>query len=634
MKYCGNCGTPASTGAFCGNCGAALDAPETQPTATPASPSSTPPSAAPSASGWQPSTPSDPEATVQRDRRTAGQPAPVTRPMPVEAPPISSGWGQAPQAPQAPQGAPAGPAQGSYGGPQLPTIDWRRLAVGNWLGAGITAAATLGSAGLAALILGLLAKPDNFGLDNTLTLVAAILGNIFGADLVVSADIDKDSVHTSLGVFPLTVSLLVAAVAIIVFRRVTARYPEPTAALTDAARAGLLVGVPLMLISIIFRSNTDKVGEGWAAMLMDLLDAKLKFGSSVFGSLFLGFLTVFFVLAISLFLRRDWWGPKVQKAHEWLAAPLYGAATTMALLPVAGLIGVGLLFIAGESNTASFDNSDDTMATLAFGFSILANAGMWLISLGSGAALGVDGSTSGGGGFGGGGGGDGLEQMRHLSYYAGDEPGLWAAPVVALAVLFASAYVVALRSSQPSAIFGNLMRWVGLQFLAIPYFLRLANVHMSFSEKSGKDSMRMHAFVGPSGVQATFFLAFLALLCAVGVAAMFRAIDVERLRAQFSAVATQLQSTPGQPAAGQPPAQQPASTGWGQPASQPAQSTGWGQSPDQPTTGHPTAPHQSAQPWGQPSGPASQVSEDRTQVRPDHDWTRRQDQGPWGPPTS
>jgi hypothetical protein len=649
MKYCGNCGTPASSGAFCGNCGTALDVPETQSPAAPTSTLSTP--------GWQPSTPPSPDATVQRDRQPtaqpgsqpAGQPAPYTQPMPVEspkAPPASGGWGPAPTAPLA--SAPgARPGTGAYGGPQLPPIDWRRLAVGNWLGAGITAGATLGAAGLAALILGLLAKPDNFGLHNTLTLVAGILGSIFGADFVVSADMDKDSIHASLGVFPLTLSLLVAAVAVVTFRRVTARYPEPTAALGDAARTGLLVGVPLMLVAIIFRSNTDKVGEGWAAMLMKMMEAKLKFGSSIFGALFLGFLTVFFVLAVSVFLRRDWWGPRVQKAYDWLAAPLYGVGTTLALLPLAGLIGVLLLFIGGQSNTETFDNSDDTMASLAFGFSALANAGMWLISLGSGAALGANGSVSGGGGGGfGGGGGGGLDQMRHLSFYAGDEPGLWAAPVVALAVLFASAYVVARRSSDPSYIFGNLLRWVGLQLLAIPFFVRLANVHMGFSHKSGNDSMGAHGFAGASGVQATFFLTFLALLCAVGVAALFRAIDVERLRTQFSTLATQLQSTPGQPAPhpGQQPGQQagqqpgqPGPSGWGQPAGQPAsQGSAWGQPADRPTTGHPTAP----QAWGQPqgpsgSGPSNQVSsEEQTQVRPDRDWTKPQEGGPWGPPTT
>jgi len=628
MKYCGNCGAPASSGAFCGNCGATLGAPQAQS-----------------------------DATVQRERGPASQPAPYTKPMPVETPSSpapGSGWGAPSPTPEPPAGP--RPGTGAYGGPQLPPIDWRKLAVGNWLGAGITAGATLGSAGLAALVLGLLAKPDNFGLHNTLTLVAGLLGSVFGADFVVSAEVDKDSLHANLGVFPLTLSLLVAAVAILVFRRVTARYPEPTVALSDAARTGLLVGVPLMLVAIIFRSNTDKVGDGWAAMLMDMLSAKIKFGSSIFGGLFLGFLTVFFVLAVSLFLRRDWWGPRVQRAHQWLAAPLYGAVTTLALLPAAGLVGVLLLFVGGESNTQTFDNSDDTMATLAFGFAALANAGMWLISLGSGAALGAKGSaTGGGGGFGGGGGGGGFggggggggggfDEMRHLSFYAGDEPGLWAAPLVALAVLFASAYVVARRSPEPSSIFGNLLRWVGLQLLAIPFFVRLANVHVGFSEKSGNDSMGMHGFAGPSGVQATFFLTFLALLCAVGVAALFQAIDVERLKAQFSTVAAQLQSTPGQPvpqsgpqqpAPQQPGSQQPGSQqpgGWGQPAGQPS---AWGQPAEPPTTAHPTTAHPTApQPWGQQSGPSGQVPEERTQVRPDRDWTRPQEGGPWGPPPS
>ena len=267
--------------------------------------------------------------------------------------------------------------------------------VGNWVGAAITAAAILATAGILSTALGLLAKPHNFGIDNTLTLIASILGATFGADAVGSATTQGTDVHGHLGIFPLTVSLITAAVGFLVFRRVTARYPEPTAALADAARTALLVAVPLLVFALVFRSNTRKVGSGWGAELMSFLGVKTAFGSSVVGCLFLGFLTVFCTLAVSVFWRRDWWGPRMQKAHDWLAAPLYGGATTLLLLPLAGLIGIGLLLLFGESNTEDLNDSDDWMAAVALAFSLLANGGMWLISLGAGASYGTSGEYTG-----------------------------------------------------------------------------------------------------------------------------------------------------------------------------------------------------------------------------------------------
>ncbi len=280
---------------------------------------------------------------------------------------------------------------------------------------------------------------------------------------------------------------------------------------------------------------------------MSFLGVKTAFGSSVVGCLFLGFFTVFCTLAVSVFWRRDWWGPRMQKAHEWLAAPLYGGATTLLLLPLAGLIGIGLLLLFGESNTEDLNNSDDWMAAVALAFSLLANGGMWLISLGAGASYGVSGEYRGEGEH------ESDSEMHRLKFFAEDEPGLWAAPVVALVVMVVSAFVVARKSAHPTHIVGNLLRWVGLLFVFIPLMLRLASVHAGFSSEGDDGDYKGSGFVGPDGVQTTFFLAGIGLVCAVIVAAISRAIDLNQIKAQLSAVGAKIQSTPAAPIAPNPP---------------------------------------------------------------------------------
>ena len=59
---------------------------------------------------------------------------------------------------------------------------------GNWLGAAQTALAALLVTGVASGVLGLLAKPADLGVSNTLTLITLIAAGSFGADL--SGDLD------------------------------------------------------------------------------------------------------------------------------------------------------------------------------------------------------------------------------------------------------------------------------------------------------------------------------------------------------------------------------------------------------------------------------------------------------------
>ena len=557
MRYCGNCGTQGTDGqAFCVACGTPFPADSTQATRQSQS-QSQPPSQHPAQSQPQP-------------------------------------W---------PRAQPAEPRPGyEYGAPRLPDIDWRTIMVGNWIGAAITAAAILATAGILSTALGLLAKPNNFGIDNTLTLIASILGATFGADAVGSATSEGIDVHAHLGIFPLTVSLITAAVGFLVFSRVTARYPEPTAALADAARTALLVAVPLLVFALIFRSNTSKVGSGWGAELLTELGVKTAFGSSVIGCLFLGFLTVFCTLAVSVFWRRDWWGARMQKAHEWLAAPLYGGATTLLLLPLAGLIGIGLLLLFGDSNTEELNDSDDWMAAVALTFSLLANGGLWLISLGAGASYGTSAEYTGEGES------ESDGEMHHLKFFTEEEPGLWAAPVVALVVMVVSAFVVAQKSSHPTRIVGNLLRWVGLLFVFIPLMLRLASVHARFSSEGDDGEYKVSSFVGPDGVQTTFFLAGIGLGCAVIVAAITRAIDLNQIKAQLSAVGAKIQSTPAAPIA---PAQQQQPYPPTQQQPQPYPSNQPPPTDPPPTGPPPTGPAPWGQPpWGQSPPPGGQAGQD------------------------
>src|SRR5918992_942927 len=98
-----------------------------------------------------------------------------------------------PHEPAEPTGPPPPPLPSRTGGAQptgggRPTVGLRgdhftALIAGNWLGSALVAALTLATAGVLSLILGLVAKPADFGVDNTLTFGAVIFAGIFGADL-------------------------------------------------------------------------------------------------------------------------------------------------------------------------------------------------------------------------------------------------------------------------------------------------------------------------------------------------------------------------------------------------------------------------------------------------------------------
>jgi hypothetical protein len=429
-------------------------------------------------------------------------------------------------------------------------LDWHRLLVGNWVGAGQTALAALLVTGVLSGILGLLAKPDDLGVANTLTLITVIATGTFGADMVGDLDFGFDGTRASysFGAIPLTITLVSLLVAGFIFRRLVARYPAPGAAVADAVRAALIFGVGLLVPALIFRSDNDELGSGWGHQLSSRelgLDANV--GASAPGAFFLGFLFMVITLLLTLLVRRDWWPSPVARFQDWFAAPLYGYAVVFLLLPAAGALGLLSMALFGEPTIEDTDPSSDNSAVASVLVAGLASGGMWVIGLGSGANFGTEYAARGGG------------QNEHEATWehlwgavTEDEPGLWIAPLILLAVLAAAAVVV-LRKAAPGFRLVNLMSWaLGFMFVT-PLLVRLSGLHGNLRAEDAEDTYRVSYFVGMHGIQTTFFLCIAALVVAIVVAALVGALDLGEVRRRTGALAGAIQRDPGRHTSPSPP---------------------------------------------------------------------------------
>ena len=483
---------------------------------------------------------------------------------------------------------PYGPAGGSAEtASRPPAFDWRRVVVGNWVGALLTALATAGTAGLLGGLLALLAKPEDFGVANTLTLATVIATAAFGADLGMEGETEGATATGHLGLFPLTVTVAALLVGWLVFRRVTRTYPQAVPALADAVRAALLLGLMLLVPALAFRSDNDEMGRGWGgALSADRTGGEADYGADPAGAFFLGFLVLLTVLALTVLARRDWWPAPVQRVHDWVAAPLAGHATLFLLLPLAGLVGLGLLAFGEDTVDDNDPTGDDTSALVALVAGLLGNGGALLLGAGSGASLGyrADATDE-----------PPEEEWQHLW---GDlteaEPGLWAAPLVLLLVLAVAALVVARRAPTRDQVLGNLLAWAASLLVVVPLMVRLSALHAEGDFEIAGEEFGFDASVGAHGVQTTLLVTVVATLVALAVAAARGAFDVRRLRGQVGQAARSVQSHPGRPAG--PPPQHPYPS-------------------HQPPPGPPPPPGPSGAPPAPPWPPAPGVHDERTRVR-------------------
>ena len=496
----------------------------------------------------------------------------------------------------------AGPQPAAYpSSPSTPVAQlpsWAlKVLTGNWIGSATVAGAVVGTSLALALVLTLIGHQSGMGVRDTLTLMTALMTGAFGADVGGSGG----GVEAHVGAFPLTITLVTLAVAVVVFRRVTAGYQRASDAVADAGRAALISGLAMMVFALVFTTKSDGT----------------KLGASPVGAFFLTLLIVFLLLALVVLMRRDWLRTRVtQVVHDWVRAPVLGLAAILVALPFAGIIAAlaVLLFGSGTSGyTSSFSGGDWRLSVIGV-IAFAGNLGLWAVTLGTGGKVGVFGldkyadlinglSSSLGGDS------RDIPTGGRLGWFTTTfhEPGLWVTLVLTPACLAFGAYAVVRASGYrsrtdatgPVALRG-LALWVASLLVAVPYFVRLANVHTRID---GPFGIALSPAVGASGVGATFLIFLYALVVAIVVALAVGVLDGAALRASAAAIGRQLQQRPGSappsapPGAGPPPGWPPGPPSWTAPqAGQPTEASA--RPPYAPPSG-PPGPTQ-----GPPQGPA------------------------------
>ncbi len=511
MPYCAHCGTPTAEGAaFCTQCGRPIT-PAAAGVGAPAEP---------------------PDAGMTQPLRAQPGAAPSGRVLPPQAETLLGPGAQKPHH--------------NTGDPVDVAAILRRLLGGSWLGPALVALTAVGVAGLLSTVVALLVKPTDFGLDNSLTLVAWLTTGAFGAGLDVDVRAAGASAQANISAASLTVTLVSLACAIGVFRRVTRRHPNAGAALFDALRAALLAALALLVLALVFRSDGSEFGRGWGQELARIFDARLGFAPSAVGSFLGGLLVVLLALGGATLTRTDWWPDRLRRAADLVTAPAYGLASFALLLPVVGLLGLVLTVATGETVEDSDPTEDDVWASLGLFFALLGNGGYWLLGLGAGAGFGARGTSSEG---------SSDHDVHHLAHYAGGAWGLWLAPVLMLAVVVLTTWVVVRRSAREHLV-RDLLVWVGVVLVSGPVWTWLSGLHAGMQVAGFGQTYSAHGAIGVTGWQATLFLAL--VTAAVSAAFLWRAGRLGEVREAFRSLA-QAPPTSGPPPPPPPPLPPPAS---------------------------------------------------------------------------
>jgi hypothetical protein len=132
-------------------------------------------------------------------------------------------------------------------------------------------------------------------------------------------------------------------------------------------------------------------------------------------------------------------------------------------------------------------------------------------------------------------------EYHHLGYVAGQDWGLWAAPVVALLVIGAATVVVARRTRDDGALPASLLTWVGLLLVTTPAFVWLTSARAGISSNGERAS----GAEGVHGWLAALLLPLAGLVCAAVVARSRGVLDLGRVRE----IGRRLQSDPSRSSA-------------------------------------------------------------------------------------
>lgn len=537
MGFCGNCGSEQQPGnRFCAACGHDLSTASEQTAPVPVSP------------------PTLPAQSVQPP------PVPPARPGPPHGPPTGP--------------PPAAPPPPSCGTPQ---VDLERIADillrGNWVAAAATAVTAYVVALLGSLAVVALAAPD-LGLWDWLVSVVSLTASVFTLDLTGTFDLDDAAGSGHVGTVPLVLTTLSLGAACVVFRRLTRSARSFTATLGDAARAGLILGVILLLTAIVFRSDLeDQTGD--VRELLEWFDAgdlEVSVGPARASALFLGFGVLFGILALACLLRRDWLGPRLQQVHDVVAGPIRAAALLVLSLPVLGILCYGALLTG--SDTA--DEAEDELSwnqTVAVLFVAVSNAGMHFLNLGAGGRWGgsvtaeADGDDY-----------DEAEWGRLGSLVDDDGAwGLWFSVPVMLVVLALLVWFV-LKQGNGRRAGASLLAWSGLTFVVFGLLLRMSSFHGS-GEVEFEDEEATVSFLGGMPFSESLLLWLITLVLALVVAVIAGAVDLAAIGRRIQELSAQANggasgapggSTPTMPPPSAPPSTPPSMPPPPPPGSQPS----------------------------------------------------------------
>jgi hypothetical protein len=507
-----------------------------------------------------------------------------------------------------PQGYGQPYAQQKRSGPDL-----SKFLSGNWGGAAMVAGAAYGTALLVGLIVAFAGARK---LDAVSALWAGLIqaGNAFGPDTIIypSEDFGAGDYSANIGQFPLFATLLALGVAAYLFRRVTARYTSATAALLDAGRAAVILSLLVLLTAILITivdpsikgyDDGDTSGVPGATSGLGMADDKQNLG--IAGSIFLPALLLFVVLAIVIFMRRDWLGEKLARGYDWLAAPFAGIAAVVVSLFAAGLIYL-IAILVGEKDTRGFA---EVVRLLA----ILPALGVRLLGLGVFSKFGTTSSgdkelT-----------GDDGDTWDRLGDFSDDHGALfWISPLIAIAIAVLGVWTVVRRSADKSTALRNVAVYAGLLLIVLPFLIRMSNIHYGIDVEVDKESYHASYFAGVDGFQTTFLFFLLTLVVGAVFLLLTGDLDLAHLKSKASSFQNKNQQGYGQPGygqgypqqggpyGGQPGGWQQPPPGYGQPGyGQPGQQQGgWQQPPPGYGQGYPQQGGQYGDPqqggWQQP----------------------------------
>lgn len=426
--YCSTCGAQRVPGAsFCASCGTALAAPTAEQPAAPAADAwgaapqqATPAAPAYPAAQYTPPPVPQPEQAQQPAAQppyAPPQPQPQpqwTAPAPQAAPPAAAPWGAA---------APTAPAAARQPGRSL--VD--ALLTGDWGGAARTAGIAVGSMLAVSLVGTLLVTEGGVGFRETLALIFAGVCLAVGGDAFAEAEVESFGSSMSLGVLPLTVTVVGLGLLGWLFATQLRRLGGVSATdrLLQGVRTALVFTACFLPLALLTRYSAEET-------------ALVQFGSrigvgvltSVLGAL------LFAVAALGLawlFSRSTVLPGRVGVIRDKSRAPLAGALAVFS---------VGLLAVVAALVYGLVEESDPA---IQIGVAVLAagNGALASVLLSAGVPLNVEGSASAGmlGEFAPG------SQSVDLFTFTDGSGWFWLAPVFLLAATVLVAAALAVRQN-------------------------------------------------------------------------------------------------------------------------------------------------------------------------------------------